>query len=88
MKNKFVGCRVSEEEYNEIKKRKINVYDMVCYFLHDTTIELKRERNKLLFNIANNVNQLSKHCNITKQAPTLKEIKEIKEMIKNVLSNN
>lgn len=85
MKNKIISCRVSESEYNYIKNHNIKIYDMIFYFLNDTTKEMKKEKNKLLYNIANNLNQLAKHCNITKQAPTLKEIKEIKELIKNVL---
>ena len=85
MKNKIISCRVSESEYNYIKNHNIKIYDMIFYFLNDTTKEMKKEKNKLLYNIANNLNQLAKHCNTTKQAPTLKEIKEIKELIKSVL---
>lgn len=85
-KNKYLSCRVKEEEYNIIKEllkeKNLKVYDLIYYATHDLLKKDKMELIKQFTGVARNINQVVKLANTTKsiENKTIKELK--KELLK------
>lgn len=82
VKDSAVHIRVSQKDKDIIKNSGVKYSDVFYYGLHGILRDTERERNKLLRNIANNINQIARHYNQTKELPEIKELKEILKSIK------
>ncbi|MDO5850572.1 MAG: plasmid mobilization relaxosome protein MobC [Methanobacteriaceae archaeon] len=101
-KTKMLTCRVTEEEFNIIKERKVRTYDIFRKYLYKERIPKRTvEKKKIekredplnaqfvaqITGIATNLNQLTKLCNTYKNAPELDELEKIRKEISSVIQN-
>ena len=81
-RNKKVNVRLTELEYNNIKKLGLKYSDIFYMGMHYYSKKEKQELKTKLRKIGNNLNQIAKYCNTKKQAPELKVLNEIREILK------
>lgn len=82
-RTKKVNVRLTEMEYNNIKKQGLRYSDIFYMGMHYYSKKEKQELKTELRRIGNNLNQIVKYCNTNKTALQLKELNEIKELLKN-----
>ena len=81
-RTKKVNVRLTEIEYNNIKKQGLRYSDIFYMGMHYFTKKEKKNIREELRKIGTNINQLTKQCNTTKTAPQLKVLNKIKEILK------
>lgn len=82
VKDSAIHIRVSQVDKNKIKNSGLKYSDVFYYGLHGILRDTEKERNMLLRNIANNINQIARHYNQTKELPEITELKNILKEIK------
>lgn len=83
-KDSAIHIRVSQDDKEKIKDSGLKYSDVFYYGLHGILRDTEKERNMLLRNIANNINQITRHFNGTNELPEIKELKEILKEIKKI----
>lgn len=81
-KTKRIFCRITEREYNTIKKSKIKISDIFYYGLNGISKEDNINKILEIKRIGNNLNQIAKKINQKEDIKVYELLKEILKEIK------